>query len=74
MLINGPARCFDLTRTFKPGTQEFKIHNLVEGMPKCGFETKFKFIKMSVPIDKIRIKDWTKGEKKICPICFKKEN
>lgn len=67
MPINGPARCFDSTRTFKPGTQEFKIHNLVEGMPKCGFETKFKFIEMSVSIKKIE--NW-----KLCPICFKKEN
>lgn len=64
MLKNGPARCFDGIRTFRPGTQEFMIHNLMEGIPECGFETKFKFIEMSVSIDKIE--DWKK-----CPECFK---
>jgi hypothetical protein len=62
MLKNGPARCIDGIRTFSPNTPEFKIHILKEGIPICGFQSKFKFIEMQIPLHKIP--DWKK-----CPKC-----
>jgi len=66
MLINGPARCFSSWKTFKPGTSEFMIHNLVDGEPICGFKSQYKFTEMTIPIEELA--DWKK-----CAGCFKPE-
>lgn len=64
MIKNGPARLFSISHTFTPGTPEFMVHNLSEGIPRCGFESQFKFTGMIVKLN--NIKPW-----KLCPECFK---